>query len=597
MITVLSIGISEYINDALNISCAEDDARKVYSTLQNITYNNFQEHTSVCLSNISDQQFLCIIDALKVSINDTDAIFILYFSGHAKFINNDLTLFFTNYHNQNGMISINILLEKVRTIAPKIIVILDCCESSEATKIANLFESENQICVLASCKKYGNAKYDQNGSLFTNALCKALQRMDCRNHTISIVDLADEIIRDGYSDLSVNIGASENGNLIIKSSLDFERDYEHFSKKFISFLKTSDSLVREAMWYSLVDIPILVSGSIYKEYFKVINENSLFFPEASWLVRRAIGSSLSHFDDLHNISESLLHSPFWQEQCIGIIGLRYLIAKDNRLFELLSKLIKNKLIKKIDAIWLANLYMSEHPHYDYKLFYDTYLVKSFWGQFELYKTMTLFYGSASKALNKLKFSDDVLTKIDLFEHFKNSNDNSNKLFSAIHKQNPRGRLPVNVKAKFLLSMLYGTWRGQTNLELRNYFTTTDEKQITSELLTTHELPCVEHKMALYDYFWENPELFIKYEKFLMWGLEDIHPWVRRAAIKAYKSINCDENVLYNSVIDVDYLNPSFPGLLDIVLECPKKYKKRLEKYIKQKRILPDWEIDSAFKNI
>jgi hypothetical protein len=599
MLSVISVGISKCANTKLNIPCADKDAQKVFSTFKKVMSYDFHDFNSICLSNITKQQYLTIIDAVKNSITSPDSILVLYFSCHGK-IGDDLHLIFSNYDendNTNDILSINVLLEQIRTIKARILVILDCCFSGEATKIASLVESETQVSVLAACKKDKEAYSDIEMSFFTDILCKSIDNIFFQNKELSLSNISKEISRLGYHGQSTNIGACENGDFVLKQYFDIVAEYSDFSTKFLKKLKESTLQVKEAMWYSLADIPHVIAKSIYDEYFLALNQSTEFLPEPSWLIRRAIGSTLSQSSVLHDISIKLLKSTDWQEQCIGIIAARYMIKKNPKTYNFLHELIIDKHIKRIDAIWLANLYMSENKSYEFDLFENTDLIKTEWGHIELYKTVSHFIEPSQSAITEMEkiLDKNIINNIIKYEKYKNTLPKDNLLFSIMNKNKQRGI--ISIKAKYLLSMLYGVWRDQVNFDLHNYFKTTEESQIHFELNEASTIPCVEHRMALYEFFKNYTEYIITYKKSLLWGLNDKHPWVRRSAIVAFRAIDHEASAIFDSIIGLDYSDSSYPGLLDVLLQSPFEYKDKLRENLEASKLLKKSDIESVMFGI
>ena len=82
MISIVSVGISE-CKDLASIPCARDDARKVFDTFHDVLSSGFQDHNSICLFDITQEQFICVLKAIMPAIGPNSSL-ILYFSCHAK---------------------------------------------------------------------------------------------------------------------------------------------------------------------------------------------------------------------------------------------------------------------------------------------------------------------------------------------------------------------------------------------------------------------------------------------------------------------------------------------------------------------------------
>ncbi len=589
MVALISVGISNYTNTKLNIPCACKDAEKVYFTLQNILGSTFNQHSSVCLRDLSCNQFTSIIQAEILSLTKDDTL-VLYFSGHANIDGNVFRLLFKDYDRLSTEGSLD--LGRISTIFQKavfdVVLILDCCQSGGATSLANAVKTTKQLSVIASCGELDKSEYSDQESHFTKILCKAIKQLDIKGKAISLVSISKEINSLGYKKSVTNVGASSNADFILSDSNRSLRNYDDFPKRFLNQLKISNSLLRESLWYSIADTSRSSAEAIFKDYFQCLNPDTSFYPEAGWLVRRAIGSAIAHFDDLDTVRKSLINSFFWQEQCIGIIGSRYLFKTDDKLYEFITDLILRRIIHKSDPLWLANLYMAESPKYDYTLFLDTKLGDSNWGIVEIFKTINkkiVTIDEFKSTIRQINKKDEICSHLDVYLAFYQNDSHENKLFSILLGQKGRGRLPTKVKSKFLLSALYGAWRGHIDLDLRGYIETTSPEQIYSELSAAASLPDIDHKIAIYDFFRVNINSMKEFKDALEWGLIDEHPRVRTSAVKAFKAIDHPGDILFNKSIQYDFINDALPGLFDLFLECPYECTDRLDKFFKDTCIL------------
>ena len=573
MVVVCAIGIMHYNNPKCNeIPCASKDAEKVYSTFRNVLGDDFSDSRSVCLSDLTRQQFETIIDAVQITLN-VDDTFILYFSGHGEIKkNNSFNLLFKDDGCSLARIS-----DMFANSNSKVVLILDCCQAGGATPFASSIKESKQLCVLASCGNYESSEYSANESKFTGYLCRALCALNAEGEGISLISISEKIASLGYLKAIVNIGASSNGDLVLIEKNILLSTYNDFPQRFLQQLELSSVLLREALWYSLADVPDSIIKRICKQYFRCFNSSTTFYPEDSWLMRRAIGSIIAQLDDCREIVKVLIQSLFWQEQCIGLIGARYLFECDNELYNFLSKQIEEGAIKKTDPLWLSNLYMSENPEYDCKLFLNTDLGKTAWGVIEIFKTTKGIDDSHYiSILESLNIPQDVISEFRSYVSF--GDDKSNKLFSLLVAQTRRGRLPPKVKSKFLLSALYGTWRGYIDLNLKNYMETTSPKQISEELEKVSGIPDIDYKMAILDFFTHNLERMRDYSGVLKWGLHDEHPRVRTSALKAFKAIKYSDDILFASI--TENVDTILPGIFDLFLECPESFRGDLIKFLK-----------------
>jgi hypothetical protein len=83
----------------------------------------------------------------------------------------------------------------------------------------------------------------------------------------------------------------------------------------------------------------------------------------------------------------------------------------------------------------------------------------------------------------------------------------------------------------------------------------------------------------------------------LWGLNDIHPWIRRSAIRAFKAMDYHKDFIYNSIVTTDYKNLYYPGLLDVLLECPSEYKNKLNYFLKINSVLEKCDYESVISCI
>lgn len=569
MVSIISIGIKKYHYTQLDdIDCASADSKKIYDAFKHIMENDFSEHTSVCLTDLTANSFVSLLNSFKFLCQDEKNILVVYFSGHAKTLNKEYILCFSDYNEENnsGYVSIGQMDTLLNAINCEIIIILDCCFSGYSLRLASQSDIDKRISILTSNTENGLAKYDHDGSKFTKCICESIFEIKAENTEFTLNILQNKI-NSKYSDGCFNMGASRTGDIMLKQKGNFDKLYYDFNKRFIRRISQSDRFFREASWYSLSGLPFQITEKVYTEIFKCFNSFSNYPLEASWLVRRAIGSSISCIESKNNrlfIAKQLIESPYWQEQCIGIIGARYDIVNDINIFNLLIEKVLNKRITKIDALWLANLYAAENKEYNYKIFLDTDLAIQPWGIQEICKAAS-HHGISDK-----DFSDSIESETDAIatwkEKYYRKETNKSELYHLISTKESRGRLPKNSSAKFILSTLYGNWRGNKILNLENYIESQNRELIPKELNEAANFIEVEFRMAIYEYFLNAPKLLKKYKDCLLWGLRDKHPWVRRVAIQAFKSAKINQDICNESIIDYFNNEVEHIGEFDLILE-------------------------------
>ena len=303
----------------------------------------------------------------------------------------------------------------------------------------------------------------------------------------------------------------------------------------------------------------------------------MFFPVAYHVLCDL--KSLFRFIRVRKVLINLLDSGYWQEQCIALIGLRYLIRQESDVYKVVVSSVENGRISKIDAVWLANLYATDNPEYQPTVFFNTLLNNSPWGAIELYK------GWHSKEPESMwsshKFTAQVMQEYRLTNGLEIS---ANELWKSIYKLPKRGRFPENTKAKFLLSALYGNWRDQISTDFKMYFETHYYQETADQLQTLCDIPSAERRMALFYYLKENEEQGKQFANSVVWGLKDSHPWVKRTAAEFYLRCPGFEDILKQSYMEMQN-DERYPGILDFYLTCPLELRQGLLNNISEKETL------------
>ena len=499
-------------------------------------------------------------------------------------------MLFKDYDCENdGFLELSSIKSYFNGFNNKLLFILDCCYSGEGLAFATNTESESEVSVLSACNSYSPARFDKNGSLFTNSLCNGIQKIIRNDDTFSLNTLVTYIKDSGYHGLQVNMGAGNSIDLVFKKNCLFTDNLPNFCIKFVNEIHKGNILTREALWYSLDSMSSSLIADVCEMYF---NQKSNYL-EASWLVRRAIGSTLGnhiYHERIEKIALKLLLSHYWQLQCIGIIAFRKTLTKRKDVCHNLIELIKNKRISKIDAVWLANLYLSETKYYPFDLFCKTSLKDSLWGTMELFKAQINHLGhkEALKYWEGSKYYNYLTTEYNFINDPQNIESH---LIRYIYATDSRGRVPSNIKSKFLYSALYGNWRNQIQLDLKTYFDTYKTNVIAWELKEAYKIPNVERKMALFSFLSDNNSIAKKYAEYVMWGLNDPHPWVKRTAIQFFAQFKKYADILKTCYFEHE-VNDFYPGNLDMYLLCPEEYKLDLLEIIGKKNSLTDGDFRS-----
>lgn len=577
MLSIVSIGIGQYpcAKELDDISCAGHDAEGVFDAFRNIMGDDFINHTSICLKDITATEFINILGSLKFSIIEDQDIMVLYFSGHADNIrqygnDTDFSLLFSDYNEKIMCGYVSLIYDVVPlldSIRCNIVLILDCCYSGEGLKSATSIVGDHQISVISATSNRNMATYKGENSEFAHAIIDGIKDIKTHNEDFTLRSL-QKYIQERYNKSQINTAAGKTGEIYLKKAVNIESRYYNLKEKFLLQLQNGDDKYREALWYAISDIPEPMEVDIFEEYFHCSNVHSVFPVEVNWLVRRAVGSTISLLEDeTHrlNLVYELIESELWQEQCVGIIGARYDIKSNKEIYKKIVELVSKKVIKKIDAVWLANLYASDNLEYDYHVFLDTSLMENSWGIQEVYKTASnhgcSFDGFKRELRKKEILCDNWSQTFDNFEKYTNS-----QLYCQLSKKNERGRLPINSKAKFILSSLYGNWRGYKSVNCKLYFESNLKSDIRRELLFAEYFPQIEYRMAIFDYFITESDLLREYSNELKWGLQDYHPWVRRTAIQAFRAANILLNECNESIIQYIKGNERNIGELDLYIQ-------------------------------
>lgn len=604
MLSCISIGISDYEHSGLRqIPCAKSDAERVYDAFQAAMGTEFNRHLSVCAFNIRNYEFQTLLrivsDVLAADSKTADPILVVYFSGHATLDNRQqFELQFPGYkgngENTDDKFTADQFASLFRTPKKKkikLLIILDCCCSGAALSIANNEDDGPEISILTSGSACESAEFDETGSKFTSVLCKSIDEIHRGGETFSLDTLVKKICSNGYPNAFVNRGAAQQVNLLFRSSPTDDGFDKYLPAVFTRKIRQNNMLSREAMWYSLNYLPNNRVYDTCEMYFDIDDKyGHKLASEASWLVRRAIGSTLANHISYKPILEllyRLLESNYWQEQCIALIGLRYLMRESSSICEHILNLVKAKKIQRIDAVWLVSLYAADNDHTDWTIFLNTVLAQSVWGMIEICKAYKLF--------NQGFEAQEFLCKHPSYEHLKaekrrQTKDELSGLEKAVYGADTRGRLPENVQTKFLLSALYGNWRDQVSLNLTPYIEQCEKEQIMDELEKFRVVDNAERKMALFAFFAQEKK-FSDFSDALKWGLNDEHPWVRRAAIEYFLDLSPHSGNIEECYFSTRFDN-KYPGILDFYLTSPSGLHQRLIQHIKKNSLLLPGDVNS-----
>lgn len=577
MLILLSVGISNYLsNDIDNLPKTVTDTNDIYKLLSQLSENNFSHERSISQIDITSIQFITLLDSICESLNKED-IFILYFSGHGSLDNNELFFYFEDANpkkdNLRGKISFSNIKQILCSVTNSVICIFDCCHSGASIKSSlspDTFKKSN-LSILASSPAYQatvSSKDDNNNSPFTSYLINYIKYSYNSSGKVTISDLTKSFDDSDYTDALIHVQEGAGDITLLESTTyDIERTELNFPKQFFSKIKTSNIRTREMLWYSLKDIPNHLLINIFTLWF---DDN---FFEPSWLVRRAVGSILSNKIKINHeiifIIEKFLESRHWSDHCIGIIGSRFLLKKDSNLQGKVKNLFLNE--NRMDVVWLAHLYLTDSDLITIEDSISTKLSSSLWGLTDIwdryrYKKNTPIYTIVKKLVTCSEQNhtfDDFILHIKLtYPHYDFEKDDNEFISFLKHiYQKPKRNNITDQNIKWLLSVIYGEWRGQLDLSLENYFSSLTTSQMDNILNKTFQIPSVECRMAIFQYLSRTPNKS-DYLNNMQWINTECHPWVKREAIDTLSKYN-KQSIVNSDIKLVD--NNIYPGNTDLML--------------------------------
>ena len=399
---------------------------------------------------------------------------------------------------------------------------------------------------------------------------QAIKYLDGKEENIKVSNIVSKIKEDKV-ECFVNISEGREDFIILSKKKKFTIYNEKFVDVFIERLNNCVA-VREMMWYSINDIPNSMKKKIFKKYFET------GCSEASWLVRRAMGSTLSSLDgdEEDNIVNKFLDSFNWMDKCIGIVAISKSISEER------AKYLKNILCDKnssIDLIWLADLYLSDSEYYDIEITLKSKLSKSVWGLIEIWDRYVEKHIKQNELFEIIKQHIDnsgnlqgLIREIELREK-----PESGTLTSFLYQGKKRGRT-VELKKKWLLSLLYGNWRGRVECDLKEYFLNNKKEKIIKELESAKDIPSVERRVSIFEYFENEQEYFEKYKEYIKWGLQDEHPWVRRIAILCFRNYPKEIETSFQDMIKTEFYSETFAMIINAASITLDNYQEYIECY-------------------
>lgn len=575
MVSVISIVNSKYSDPKLNIKCARQDGEMVLETFRQLLKDEYDLCTSGCFENIRSRQLKDILEVLFQSQREGNTV-IVYFSCHGELDGSEFHLLMSDagQEEKEGHFAVSDLQQLCQKFENKFLLIFDCCYSGGALPLANKkdINKESNITVISSSCHWKRAKYDEIGSKFSLSFCEALRRLERLGGEITVSNIVKQIKQMDQKGVEclVNISEGKEDFAILPAGEQVTIYDDKFVKTFIERLDSCVA-VREMMWYSINDLPNKVKVKIFEKYFEK------GCSEASWLVRRAMGNILSSLDNgskSQGIVDKFLDSFNWMEKCVGIVGISKSISEKR------AQYLKDILLddhSSIDLIWLADLYLSDSDYHDIQVTLNTKLSKSIWGLIEIWdrysgKYEKNLFDIISEHVEDKELIDGLSREIDLRENAKKGS-----LTDFLYKGEKRGRT-IELKKKWLLSLLYGNWRGRIECNLKEYFSNNNDSKIIGELEEAKNIPSVERRVSLFEYFENEPKYFEKYKEHIRWGLQDEHPWVRRVAILCFKNYPKEVDKSFEDKIETDIYPETFAMIINAASITLNDYKEYIKGY-------------------
>lgn len=172
----LVVGIDDYNNEELNLSCCVNDANKI-SDLLEFNADKSRNFSIYKLLN-SDATYDNIILGIEKVFTDDSDIGILFFSGHGADDKKDGRIVTCDYPKQHNGIRFRDILEIIsESDCKNKIVILDCCFSGKFGELSFIGDSTLLPCgttILTACNSREFSYVGEEYSVFSGLLISAL---------------------------------------------------------------------------------------------------------------------------------------------------------------------------------------------------------------------------------------------------------------------------------------------------------------------------------------------------------------------------------------------------------------------------------------
>jgi hypothetical protein len=584
----IGFGVSNYRSRA-TLSGPIKDPILLYDALRLAAASTFLEEHSIVVLDPTGAQFMATIESAMGSCLPNDLL-ILYFSGHADFKLGHLELLLIDHPAFQGRCSIDRLLDTHRLAdRPKVLLLLDCCYSGGAATALFKNSSANWLSnveVLAPTAAYELAQDAQDGSPFAHALRQALGTLVNQNEPVTVNSLVQNVHR-------LTTGSTELQHLRADGVLDLniaqaqvqDDDFARLIETTYQRIVTGRQSERETLWFALSDEP----EKLTLEVFSRIERDG--YLEPSWLVRRAMGSSLSTVKYLREQSRlqvvSLLRSDLWMNVAIGLNAAKRALDASTVIEHCISLLHSGM---PMDVKWLAALYLNDvDPDgcIDWAAAVSAGFCDSGWGLYELTTRLKLTVPSdiIPKTWQDAAHQNDPIVYLLFMSELDQVQDEKSglnvlKKYSGITKvqllkaawklqsSKPRGMTSAFGSRKWLRSKLYGAWRQAISLDIARDLLGHMELLNRREFLAAVPklVPSVPHRMAIF----EGGTPDVDDLEYLCWAAVDPHPWVRRAFLEYLCRHDFEQwqrrvNEL-NWVAILDVNRDQYPGQIDLLLQ-------------------------------
>ncbi|WP_129354329.1 caspase family protein [Solidesulfovibrio carbinolicus] len=604
MIRLLSVGVASCVcGGHLALPCAIKDAELIYNAFSESFYGDFDHLRSHILVNPTRSILVAAVGAQAASLS-ADDIFVLYVSSHGDMIGSRLEIQLHDY--EEGKFSGSVTPEELDLLFLKAcfkskIFILDCCYSGLAGAVSE-FDGykRSATAIITSAAKNREAAFDSEGSLFTKYLAKSIYstREDAKASLSLIFDYAEEMTKKDSLDQTPLIFLPDGVKDVVLNSRSEEMGVDENNEQMLADkIRNSSRCERKNIWNSLPLYGEKVFFSVLDFYLK----DNL---ESLWDVRRAIGNSLASIKYLTEQQKTFcgkLLSPtsHWTNQCIGVIGSRYLPELDMResYLEILTRSVP------VELKWLVLLYytdkLSSFVEAEFRLFLSAFS-NTTWGALEVwarfYKSMPKEFLKeaidlmlACPCLQDSRKKNDFLLHLSIY--FSNDveeilNDSGIELVQSYDSDfldivkglSPRGVLHTSGLSKWVHSLLYGTWRDDTTFAMSRILSALNREMFVQFSNNLKNFSSASLQVAFFESLnltKQPPELIFEN---MQWGLLSPHPWVNRATISSFYSMfyllssqskGLLKELLQTSFVTVD--DKLYPGCLDLMFFYSKLY--------------------------